>query len=176
MTNRVHKWAKGARRPSGVAADEAAQELERIRRERGGLTAEAVVEDAASPESRLHAAFEWNDSKAGHLHRLQQARQLIRAVVTVESGTMPEHRSFILVRSDPEQEETSYMPTVEVVSRADLLGDAVARLRAELRSASESVNQVVSLASAVNAADDRKEKLRSVGERLSEAVVAAESV
>lgn len=175
MSN-MHKWARGSRRPPGLSADEAASELERIRLAYGDLTPNAVLTVSASEDAPLHGAFEWDDAKAGHEYRLQQARGLIRSVVRLESSGVPEHRSYVLVKSDPASEQTSYMPMVEVVTRTDLLGDALARLQAELRSARESVNQVCSLADAMNAATDRRGKLRSVGERLDEAVLAAESV
>lgn len=44
------------------------------------LTAAAVVADAQSPSSPLHSFFEWDDVKAGHLYRLEQARAIIRSV------------------------------------------------------------------------------------------------
>jgi prophage DNA circulation protein len=176
METKIHKWAKGARRPSGVSADDAARELERIRAEVGDLTPQAVLLHAADERAPLHTAFEWDDSKAGHEYRLNQARGLIRAVVTIELAEVPEHRSYVLVRADPAKEETSYLPTAEVVSRPDLFGDALRRLQSELKSARDSVNQMSSLADAINAASDRRERLRSVGERLDQAVLAAESV
>ena len=46
----------------------------------GILTAAAIVEAAADPEHALHGRFEWNDEKAGHKYRVQQARQLVRVV------------------------------------------------------------------------------------------------
>jgi hypothetical protein len=110
------------------------------------------------------------------MYRLQQARQLIRAVVTVEAEGVPEHRSYVLVQANPASNQTAYMPTAEVVTRTDLFGDAVQRLQAELKSARDSVNQVVSLANALNAAEERRARLQAVGERLDDAVLAAESV
>ena len=59
-------------------------ELERIRRKNGGiLTSERVVREAKDKKSVLHSEFEWNDSVAGHLHRLEQAGALIRCFKTV---------------------------------------------------------------------------------------------
>lgn len=63
------------------------ERLERIRmRNNGVLTPEAVVADAADKSSPLHSEFEWNDKRAAHQHRLNQARELIRKV-TVEIKT-----------------------------------------------------------------------------------------
>lgn len=53
--------------------------LERIEKDDpdGIIQTAAVVEAARDPESPLHREFEWDDVKAGHEHRLTQARQLI---------------------------------------------------------------------------------------------------
>jgi hypothetical protein len=60
----------------------------------GRCTAEAVVAEAANSASPLHGDFEWDDTKAGRLYRLQQARALIVRIgfyvetVTVDLGTI----------------------------------------------------------------------------------------
>lgn len=46
----------------------------------GRLTPDAVVDDARDPRSPLHDQFEWDDAKAAHQYRLEQARELIRTV------------------------------------------------------------------------------------------------
>ncbi|MDP3910887.1 MAG: hypothetical protein Q8Q14_10905 [Gemmatimonadales bacterium] len=54
------------------------------------LTPAAVVERARAPADPLHCFFEWDDSRAAHAHRLDQASYLIRSVrVTVQSATIP---------------------------------------------------------------------------------------
>ncbi len=61
--------------------------LDKIQRHNGGLLSPAaVVADATPDDSPLHDRFEWDDSKAGHEYRLEQARHIIRAVVAVVSG------------------------------------------------------------------------------------------
>lgn len=58
--------------------------LEAIEAEKDGrLTPNAVLEDAAERDSPLHDFFEWDDSKAGHAYRLDQARTLIKSVMVV---------------------------------------------------------------------------------------------
>lgn len=46
----------------------------------GKLTPEAVVKAAKSSMSPLHSSFEWDNTRAGHLYRLQQAADLIRSM------------------------------------------------------------------------------------------------
>jgi hypothetical protein len=43
----------------------------------GQCTPERVVKEAADPNSPLHEDFEWDDTEAGRLYRLSQARALI---------------------------------------------------------------------------------------------------
>ena len=74
-----------------------AGELEKLD-ENDGLTPEAVVRVARDPDSILHAHFEWDDAKAGHSHRLQQARHLIKRVkiVTPAGSTTPKYVSVMV--------------------------------------------------------------------------------
>lgn len=61
--------------------------LEDVRKRHRKLTPGVVVQDATSSDHPLHPYFTWDDSKAGHRWRLEEARNLIRSVkvvVTVE--------------------------------------------------------------------------------------------
>jgi hypothetical protein len=66
----------------------------------GELKPEAVVEAARSNRNPLHKFFEWNDERAAHLHRINQARTLIRSVHLVddrvESGSIRAYESVAL--------------------------------------------------------------------------------
>lgn len=66
-----------------VSAEVAGKELDRIRRQPGGLQARAVVDASASEEAPLHAIFEWENGKAADEYRLIQARNLIRSVQAI---------------------------------------------------------------------------------------------
>lgn len=81
-------WLQG-----GIMNGEAKQNLIRTRLAKilateGTLTPDAVLKDAKSPKSPLHPEFEWDDSVAGHQHRVAQARDLIARVrVEIETTT-----------------------------------------------------------------------------------------
>lgn len=94
------------------------EELTRIAETHGGaLHAENVVEVARDPAHVLHAHFEWDDSRAAHLHRLSTARQIIR-IVRIETGTPPElRRAFFNVHSS---DGRSYRTLSEVLSSQSL--------------------------------------------------------
>ena len=47
---------------------------------KGVLTPEIIVQAAQNEDNPLHNQFDWNDSSAAHKHRLDIARQLLRAV------------------------------------------------------------------------------------------------
>ena len=61
--------------------DELKAALKAIEDKEGRLTAEAVVKTATPNDHPLHGQFEWDNNKAGHKFRVQQARSLIKAVL-----------------------------------------------------------------------------------------------
>lgn len=133
MTN--FKYLEGFRAPSGLPADVVAAELDRISRECDGITATVVVEAARPETAPLHPAFEWNDGIAAEKFRQSQARQLIRAVVRIEPPQM-ERREYVLTKEGDSQK---YLPASFVVEKVDLYDFAFGRLKAELKSAVDSL-------------------------------------
>jgi hypothetical protein len=76
------RWKNGYRTKGD--AQVAYKRLEEIKEKCGGvLTAGAVVEDARKNNSPLHKQFEWDDSIAAELHRLDQGRYIIRSIQVV---------------------------------------------------------------------------------------------
>src|SRR3990167_4529437 len=101
MTPMVYKWKPNV--VVAVPAQIVGEELERIRvKHNDRLTQEDVVKEAAKKTSPLHPAFEWDDKRAGHQWRLDQAGYLIRSItVTVEADeTKPPVRAFVNVERD----------------------------------------------------------------------------
>jgi hypothetical protein len=66
--------------------------LQKLAQEHGQLTPEIVIDYASPQDSPLHKFFQWDDSKAAELYRLEQARGLIRRIkveyVTEETKTV----------------------------------------------------------------------------------------
>lgn len=86
----------------GVTAEER-HELKKAARDRiveladangGRITPEQVIEDARSPDSPLHAYFEWDVDLAAKQYWLDQARTLIRSVKIV---TREERKTVVSV-------------------------------------------------------------------------------
>lgn len=114
---------------------EVVAELQRIANDNGGLlTAEAVVQAAASTRSILHSKFEWDDTEAARKYRLDQARQLIRVTVTyIDREHTTPMRVFVSLSSDRYVGNGGYRLTTNVLSdaqyRKQLLEDALADMQ-----------------------------------------------
>jgi hypothetical protein len=98
----------------------AGEELQRLRGHNSGdLEPDTVVQAARDEKSPLHAAFEWDDSKAAHQHRLQTAGLLIRSVlvmVTGSRGTQPRRTRVSVTAGDTQGGAT----TARVVSPEEM--------------------------------------------------------
>lgn len=112
----------------GVDPAEAYSELESLRASHGGVITDEIVVDAArSDESVLHPLFTWDDTEAARLHRLSQARSVIRSltVVYVDRPKQPV-RTYEVVRRTS---SSSAKDRTEYATVADALSDPVARER-----------------------------------------------
>lgn len=65
-----------------VPAQDAGQELDRIYRERGQLSPTDIVDESRPETAVLHPCFEWRDTVAAELYREQQARGIVRCIIT----------------------------------------------------------------------------------------------
>lgn len=159
-------------RVKGVKPDVAGRELARIRKERGGLKPEVVIEEARPKNSPLHTAFTWDDSKAAHEYRLWQARSLIRAVCVVPSD-QPDLTPRAVYVHVPDDE--SYQPISVVVETPDMFDSAIAELKMKLASAQRSVDELLSAAN--DAIDPKRvQRVKAVSKAIEKASVAAAAV
>lgn len=111
----------------------------------GRLTPEGVVKAAARADSPLHSHFEWDDSKAGHAYRLQQARQLIRSV-QVEITTEERVISTVHYVRDPraaEEDEQGYVSVNRLKTEPE---HARALIQSEFARASACLHRATDLA------------------------------
>lgn len=101
----------------------------------GELRAIDVVNAAAVPESPLHSQFEWDDTKASHAFRLQQARQLIRVQVQYIGPVNDPQLSRVYVSLTPDRVKLhgGYRVLTDVMSvegmRQQVLADALEDMR-----------------------------------------------
>lgn len=78
----------------GVDPSVAVQELKRLQDLHGTITPEVIVSESKNTESPLHSIFEWDNKKAAHGYRIQQARVMLNNIqVTTLSDGEPKNIS-----------------------------------------------------------------------------------
>lgn len=141
----------------------AGERLEELKAMHGGMIeSEHVVEDAAPADSVLHPQFEWDDAKAAHAHRLDQAAYLVRSIVVVRDEALDagpkEVRLFVSVRPD-ETGRQCYVGVDDAMARPDwrkqVLADAIRDMEAFKRKYAD----LSELASVLEAIDETLEAI-----------------
>jgi len=139
-----------------VTNDSLKEILERINKDNGGITPQAVVDYARPDGSELHEAFEWDDNVAGEEYRKWQARQLI-VRVKIEDTNIPLYHS---IRAKINVEQPVYKPIEEVKKSRSLLGEVVNNALNEIEYWQEKYEYLNELAGVVN-----REKVVELKER-----------
>lgn len=108
------------------------QELERIQEETGSISADLVLENAKPKDAPLHPYFEWNNTKAAEMYRLDQARYLVRNIaVQIERPESDEPlvtRAFVEIKG----EEGPYLSLSTVVQDVDLWKQLIKQARKDI--------------------------------------------
>lgn len=118
--------------------------MDQIREENGGrLTAPAVLAAAEQPGDPYKIAhhFTWDDTEAGHKHRLNEARALIRKVRVVSreaTGYDGERRvrafhSMPVIDPEPGDPLRAYDPVEEIAASPMRMAVLLARMEREYR-------------------------------------------
>lgn len=146
---------------AGIDADAVAARLLEISNRDNGLTPQSVVDDARRKSSPLHDCFEWDDTEAAKEWRLQQARNLIRAIRITPSEMTRDTPRNIFVKTDK-----VYLPTVQVVQSKTLYDQALGLLLDRVEMAQRSAEDLS------KAADDytKKDKAQKVSQALKSVV------
>ena len=116
--------------------DQLKKQLLKIQKHNGGnLSPVAVVDAARAADHPLHDRFEWDDTKAGEAYRIEQARRMIRAVVTVvnNGGAEIETRAFVALSTTKGTPEP-YISITAVTSSKDLMEVLLADARRDAES------------------------------------------
>lgn len=143
----TYEWLVGG--PMGKAtAQEIGEELEAVSKKHNFKTqAGHVVEYAKDKKTSLHRMFEWDDKKAGHEYRLEQARHVIRHImVNVKLGETPDKQPItISIRKYETIRETEtinvYMDTLEVLTDEDLRIQIMRKVRSKIESAADKMRK-----------------------------------
>lgn len=151
----TYQFNPAYRKKAVVDAQRAGEALEHIRSEAGKLTPRLIVQAATDDGSPLHRAFEWNDTKAAELWRLEEAGDLVRKIVVVlEVATATDDavvtRAFIHV--DDRTDDARYEPLATVLADATLYAQICERASAELEAFQDRYAQFTALKSIGKAA------------------------
>lgn len=102
------------------------------RRGRKAVMPADVVKAASAKDHPLHSRFEWDDSKAAHKWRIEQAREMIASVMVDyedRSGETIRVQAFHHVRS----EGTGYYPTETIIQHETLRQSLVREMTEDSR-------------------------------------------
>lgn len=144
----VYEW----KRKMSVKADVAAAELERIREENeeGILDPEEVVLASTDENAVLHKLFQWDDAKAAHGYRIEQAKFIIRNLVTVEETDDEPVRTRAIVSTN----SRVYQPIRTVLSDEELRANLLESAKRELEWFRTKYRHLVELAAVFEAIDN----------------------
>jgi hypothetical protein len=171
----IYAFRPGSR-VSGVDPAAVAAELERIEREDGKIETRRVVDAARAEDNPMHNAFTWDNEKAGDVLRLQEARQLIRAIVIVYPEQPEPQQKFFHVQYKEEEGESAgaYHPVEVVVRDVDLYASALTELTGKLVSAQQSVKDLeAAYLRSGKVSAERAKQMEAIGSHIKAAVAVA---
>jgi hypothetical protein len=127
------------------------EELDHLRRMNGGqLKTEDAVAAAKDRSSAMHRHLEWDDAAAGHQHRLEQMRTLIRSIVRLEGEEeIREIPAFVSIKAATGGPR-SYRGTEEILSSAHLRTALLKQAEADLVAIQKRYNKFELLVRAVD--------------------------
>lgn len=130
---------------------------------RGKLTPEGVLHDARNIRSVLHPFFEWDDTKAAHKWRIDQASHLIRSVtVTLEPQELePERTIRAFVPISAGDDSRSYVGTVRALGDVEMRKQVLAQAHSELGAVARKYRELKELSEVVQAIDNVGKLLES---------------
>lgn len=152
-------WAKGTYLTKKVPAQQAYNELNRIKnRNAGELTPANVLDEARNENSPIHPCFLWDDTEAAEKYRLTQARELIhsiRIITDPDSDNRTESVAFISTRTE---EGRAYQDTDAVMADPDKRQMALADALNAIESLQRRFNHLEELAVVWQAAERVRRK------------------
>jgi len=137
--------------------------IKSLRDRRGLILPSSVVEAARSSRSPLHKYFDWNDNKAAHEWRLQQARYLIRQCVEVIELVKDKPQDIHVFVSLPSErnKKGGYRLMVDVLNDEERCGKMLQAALDELMRVRNKYANLRELASIFEAIDRVAKKKRS---------------
>jgi hypothetical protein len=141
MPRKKHLPRAGSR-ISKRAAAEVGPVIDRLIKAGQG-TPERLLQEASDPGSPAHPHFEWNDQAAAHEHRLAQARQYFRFIVTIEPAVQEPMRAYLHIS---DERGRRYEGRAKVKRSVPLMTQVMAEALDELEQWRKQYEQLKSLA------------------------------
>jgi hypothetical protein len=135
------------------------EELEKLVDSKGKLDPEVVVKVARRKAHPLHGYFEWDDKKAAHAHRIDQARALIREV-KVEVRTSVTQVTAVSYVRDPSSlsRQRGYVALHTIPTASDRAREVI---RQEMVRVEGALSRARAVAVAVGLEDDQDIMIRA---------------
>lgn len=106
---------------------------------------------AKDPKHPFHPHLEWNDKVAAHAHRMDQMRQLVRLVATIDEATEQPKPAFISISDDG----TAYRTVNEVENSAALQLQVLKQALRDLQAFETRYRMLQAVCTSVRAARER---------------------
>ncbi len=139
-------------------------EFDRLIEKHGRLTPEIIVQEASKKDSKLHPFFTWNNAKAAHAWRLEQASYFLRSIkVTIEApdGSQTKARAYVSIRQEEEESDDEdmsgrgeYMPLEVVLQDSTMSAQMMDDAKRELRSFQRKYQTLKALTPVMEAIDE----------------------
>lgn len=141
---------------AATKTDALRDELEQIKSQHGGLLRpiDIIAWAKAHPKSALHTRFEWDNTKAAHEYRLEQARRIIRVQVTTIASV--DTRMFVSVKEQRKLPEGGYHSIEDALDDPDLYQQLLQEARLELNRLRRKYRRLEELQSVWEAIDNNQ--------------------
>jgi len=141
-----------------VTAEQAAEEILRIEKINGSISAQDLIDVSKDPKSVLHPCLDWEDRVAGPKWRLEQSRSLLASPrVIIVAGEPPRPLMLNVILTDTKK--PAYMNSPAVMSNADYSIQAYKRAFAEFANGGKRFQNIKELYEIYSEAMERVESL-----------------
>lgn len=171
MTSKRYEWGAGTR--FKVDPQVVGEELERIRERDGGISVDAMLEEARPDEAPLHPLCTWDDSVAGEKWRKHELRQVPRSlkVIVKERESRP---AYVHIQPVTASKSGYYQDTQIAVANIDEYALAFKAAYQRIEQAQIALRDLERVAQSGNNKQDRERRamLKQVEQALSVASAA----
>lgn len=171
MSEKRYEWSDHSR--FKVDPQVVGEELERIRERDGGVTVDAMLEEARPDEAPLHPLCTWDDSIAGEKWRKHELRQVPRSlkVITSEKESRP---AYVHIQPAVSGQSGYYQDTKVAIANIDEYALAFKAAYQRIEQAQAALRDLERVAQGGNTKRDRDRRamLKQVEQALSVASAA----